>query len=86
MENNYKLYKAVLSNSSGNPIICWKTLEYEKPKVVVFNVPSMKYNEPQKEAYNRLTLEHMKLSKHKIGAIKASMMDNEDLITYIFPF
>ena len=43
----------------------------------------MKYNEPQKEAYNRLTLDGMKLSKHKIGAIKASMMEDEDLITYI---
>ena len=33
------------------------TLRYETPKVVVFNVLSMKYNEPQKEAYNRMTLE-----------------------------
>lgn len=62
-----------------------ETLKYEKPKVVVFNVLAMKYNEPQKEAYNRLTLDGMKLSKHKIGAVKASMMENEDLITYIFP-
>ena len=28
------------------------TLRYETPKVVVFNVLTMKYNEPQKEAYN----------------------------------
>lgn len=62
-----------------------ETLRYEKPKTVVFNVLSMKYNEPQKEAYNRLTLDGMKLSKHKIRAIKASMMENEDLISYIFP-
>lgn len=62
-----------------------ETLEYEKPKAVVFNVLSMKYNEPQKEAYNRLTLDGMKLSKQKIGAIKASMMEEEELITYIFP-
>ena len=61
------------------------TLTYEKPKAVVFNVLALKYNEPQKEAYNRLTLDGMKLSKAKIGAIKASMMPNEDLITYIFP-
>ena len=46
-----------------------ETLKYEKPKVVVFNVLAMKYNEPQKEAYNRLTLDGMKLSKHKIGAL-----------------
>lgn len=62
-----------------------ETLRYEKPKAVVFNVLAMKYNEPQKEAYNRLTLDGMKLSKQKIGAIKASMMPDEELITYIFP-
>jgi hypothetical protein len=61
------------------------TLRYEKPKVVVFNVLAMKYNEPQKEAYNRLTLDGMKLSNTKIGAINASMMEDEALITYLFP-
>ena len=60
-------------------------LEYEKPKVVVFNVLALKYNEPQKEAYNRLTLDGMKLSKSKIGAIRASMTEDESLITYLFP-
>ena len=62
-----------------------ETLTYEKPDVVVYNVLAMKYNEPQKEAYNRLTLDGMKLSKSKIGAIKASMMEGEDFITYLFP-
>lgn len=60
-------------------------LTYEKPKVVVFNVLSMKYNEPQKEAYNRLTLDGMKLSKTKIKAINASMMEEEEFISYLFP-
>jgi hypothetical protein len=62
-----------------------ETLKYEKPDVVVYNVLAMKYNEPQKEAYNRLTLDGMKLSKSKIGAIRASMMEGEDFITYLFP-
>lgn len=62
-----------------------ETLKYEKPKVVVFNVLSMKYNEPQKEAYNRLTLDGMKLSMSKINDIKASMMEDESFISYIFP-
>jgi len=62
-----------------------ETLKYEKPKVVVFNVLSMKYNEPQKEAYNRLTLDGMKLSKSKINDIKTSMMEDESFISYIFP-
>lgn len=62
-----------------------ETLAYEKPELVVFNVLAMKYNDPQKEAYNRLTLDGMKLSKSKVGAINASMMGDEDFISYIFP-
>jgi hypothetical protein len=61
------------------------TISYEKPKVVVFNVLAMKYNEPQKEAYNRLTLDGMKLSKTKLEAVDASMLEEEALITYLFP-
>lgn len=63
-----------------------ETLMYEKPKVVVFNVLSMKYGEPQNEAYNRMTLDGMRLSSAKIKAIKASMTPEEDLLSYIFPF
>jgi hypothetical protein len=62
-----------------------EVLTYEKPKVVVFNVLSMKYNEPQKEAYNRLTLDGMKLSPSKLSAIKASMLEEEAFLTYLFP-
>lgn len=61
------------------------TLQYEKPEVVVFNVLAMKYNEPQKEAYNRLTLDGMRWSKVKLDAIEASMMEEEELISYVFP-
>jgi len=60
-------------------------LEIETPKVVVFNVLSMKYNEPQNEAYNRLTLDGMKWSSSKVKAIKASMMEDEEFISYVFP-
>lgn len=62
-----------------------ETLKYEKPKVVVFNVLSMKYNEPQKEAYNRMTLDGMKMSLSKLESIKASMLKSENLIDYLFP-
>jgi hypothetical protein len=62
-----------------------ETLKYEKPDVVVFNVLAMKYGEPQNEAYNRLTLDGMKMSMSKIGAIKASMTEDENMITYFFP-
>jgi len=60
-------------------------LEYETPEAVVFNVLSMKYGEPQNEAYNRLNIDGMRLSLSKIRCAKASMTDEEDLITYIFP-
>lgn len=61
------------------------TLRYEKPKAVVFNVLSMKYNEPQKEAYNRMTLEGMRWSVSKVRDIQASMMPEEHFIEYVFP-
>jgi hypothetical protein len=64
------------------------TLRYanETPQIVVFNVMSMQYNEPQFEPYNRLTLDGMRMSPVKIDAIKASRMDNEDWLSYFFPF
>ena len=61
------------------------TLRYETPKAVVFNVLSMKYNEPQNEAYNRLTLDGMEWSTAKVGAINASMTEDESFVTYVFP-
>ncbi len=62
-----------------------ETLQYEKPKVFVFNVLAMKYNSPQSEAYNRMTLDGMKMSAAKIKSVQASMTEEEDLIDYIFP-
>lgn len=58
---------------------------YEKPKAVVFNVLALKYGEPQKEEYNRMTLDSMKWSVSKIKAVKASMMGNESFVDYVFP-
>lgn len=62
-----------------------ETLKYEKPDVVIFNVLAMKYNEPQDEAYNRMCLDGMKLSSSKIKAIKASMTEDETMISYLAP-
>lgn len=62
-----------------------ETLKYEKPEVVVFNILAMKYDQPQKEAYNRMTLDGMKLSASKIRSISASMMPDEKLVDYLFP-
>ena len=62
-----------------------EALEKESPTVVVYNVQAMKYSEPQSEAYNRMALDGMPLSKHKIDAIKASMCTDEDMISYLIP-
>ena len=62
-----------------------ETFKYESPDVVVFNVLSMKYGEPQKEEYNRMTLDGMKNSSIKHNAIKASMTEDESLLSYYFP-
>ena len=69
---------------------------YETPKVVVFNVLSMKYDTPEstgnqsrREAYNRMTLDGMRWSSSKVKAIFTSMTEEEkeweSLITYLFP-
>ena len=63
-----------------------ETLLYEKPKVVVFNVLSMKFGAPENEAYNRMTLDGMRMSEVKMEAIRASMTADESLFTYVFPF
>ena len=62
-----------------------ETLKYEKPDVVVFNVLAMEFNEPQMESYNRMTLDGMKWSMSKVNDIKASMMEDESFVEYVFP-
>lgn len=62
-----------------------ETFSYESPSVVVYNVQSMVYSEPQSEAYNRMTLDGMKLSSYKLEAIQASMTDEETTISYLIP-
>ena len=37
------------------------------------------------EAYNRLTIDNMKWSKEKVDIIKASMMEEENFWSYVFP-
>ena len=62
-----------------------ETFRYETPKVVVFNVNSMRYSEPISEAYNRLTIDNMKWSREKVGIIRSSMMEEENFWSYVFP-
>ena len=62
-----------------------ETLKYETPKVVVYNVNAMRYSEPIKEEFNRLTIDEMRWSAEKVGIIKASMMEDETFASYVFP-
>jgi len=65
-----------------------ETLTYETPKVVVFNVNSMRYGKDSKEvseSYNRLTIDNMKWSKEKVEIIKESMTEEESFLSYVFP-
>lgn len=61
------------------------TLQYETPKVVVFNVYALAYNEPQSDSYNHMTLDGMRWSKIKWDAINASMTEEESMTDYLFP-
>ncbi len=57
----------------------------EAPEAVVYNVLAMKYDDPQHEEYNRMTLDGMEWSQYKTDAIRASMTDDEDFFSYVFP-
>lgn len=60
-------------------------LRYETPGVVVFNVLALKYGTPQKEAYNRMTIDGMEWSQSKVDCINASMTEEESFLSYVFP-
>lgn len=85
--------KAYVRGSSQQMIwqsyyILKETLTYETPKVVVFNVNSMRYGKDSKEvseSYNRLTIDNMKWSKEKVEIIKESMTEEESFLSYVFP-
>ena len=62
-----------------------EAFRHENPKIVVYNVQAMKYDEPQSEAYNRMALDGMRLNASKLGAIRASMMEDEEFISYLIP-
>lgn len=62
-----------------------ETFRYETPKAVVYNVNAMRYAEPVSEAYNRLTIDKLKWSSEKVAIIRASMLEEEDFLSYVFP-
>ncbi len=60
-------------------------LQRETPRAVVLSICSLRYAEPQSEAYNRMTLDGMRLSRDKFEAIRASMLPEESEISYYIP-
>ena len=62
-----------------------ETLEYETPRAVVWNVNAMRYSEPVKEEFHRLTMDQMRWSDEKVGMILASMTEEESFLSYVFP-
>ena len=62
-----------------------ETLKYEIPKAVLLNVQAMTVAEQTTEEYNRMVFDSMRWSEEKLEGIKASMMEDEKLIEYIFP-
>ena len=71
-------------------------LQYEKPKVMVFNVLEMIYDSPEstgdqetREAYNRMNFDGMKWSKWKLESIRESLTKEEKekdaLASYVLP-
>ena len=61
------------------------TLAYETPAAVVFNVSAMQQFEQDNESYNRMTMDGMRWSSSKWNAIRATRMEDEHIIEYIFP-
>ena len=60
-------------------------LQAETPRAVVLSICSLRYAEPQSEAFNRMTLDGMRLSREKFEAIRASMTAGESEISYYLP-
>lgn len=61
------------------------TLRTETPKVVIYNVQALTHAEPQREEYNRMTLDGMRWSAAKLNAIQVSMCKGEHMVDYLFP-
>ena len=61
------------------------TLRYETPQVVVLSIMSLMHAQPENEAYNRMTIDGMRLSSSKFGIISASMTEKENMFEYVFP-
>ena len=62
-----------------------ETLKYEKPRAVVLSVYALCKTGKNREAYNRMTLDGMRMSWAKIGAVRESAGESESSLSYLFP-
>ena len=65
-------------------IMC-ETLEYETPEVIVLSVYSLCRAEKPSEAFNRMTIDGMRMSRHKIRTIRDSIREEESALSYFLP-
>ncbi len=65
-------------------LLC-ETLEYETPSAVVLSVYALCREEKASEAYNRITLDGMRPSIHKMRAIYESTGEEESTLSYLVP-
>lgn len=61
-------------------------LRYETPKIAVFSVCALQYEDNRNENYNRMTIDGMRWSPSKIDMIDSSKTGDETFISYVFPF
>ena len=87
--SNYGITSYIRGNAQQLP---WQsyymledTLRTEVPKVVIYNVRALTCAEPQREEYNRMTLDGMRWSGTKRKAVQVSMCEGEAFMDYVFP-
>ncbi len=61
------------------------SLQYETPKAVVLSVSALMKEESDSEAYNRMTIDGMEWSQYKYDCVKASVLEEENVLSYVFP-
>lgn len=62
-----------------------EALERSSPRLVVLSVYALVYDEPQSEAYNRMALDALPISRAKWEAVRASLTEGESGLSYLLP-
>ena len=65
-------------------LIC-ETLDYETPKVIVLSVYALCREDEGNEAYDRMTVDGMRFSRHKLYAALSCCEKKEDALSYVLP-